>query len=267
MYNLICIIIVLALILTMKKRSFNDIEVWYIIYMYLIFLIYNKTKYKKTVLLLMWLHPTTRLAFMFLTGLLICFLVRSFRGFRATSICMYTLCINTDISHLEQIEDSSIIIANYPSNYIEYFVQGLFGEKLCVLVSSEHYHKYQYLYGTECLVPVIHKEFERTQELVRGKIMDGYKVFAYAEKSYATRESPYHCQELRSGMFRIAKSVGCKITPVVVDHLDHSFGILRTETKFKIVVGETINVTDIEDDRRNVQKFMQKTLDKMKYKL
>ena len=157
----------------------------------------------------------------------------------------------------------TIFISNYPSNYIEYLIHGLFGDKFCLVVHGNAIKILKYLYGMEHLIPVDKNSFEKVQKQVEKKIKDGYHIFSYAERDYYNRKNEFETCELRSGMFAIAKNLNTTITPICIDHIEHTFGIVENKI-FNIKIGSTFKVKDVNESMIEVKKFFKTELKKMK---
>jgi hypothetical protein len=175
------------------------------------------------------------------------------------------MTIQLDMNEKDLPKEPSIIMANYPTNYIEYFAQALFGHKVCILVHAPAVKVLKYLFGEEHLIPVEKGDFSNVEKHVAEKLKNGYHVFCYIERDYYNRKRDYQLTELRSGMFRIAKNLGTTITPVVIDHIDHVYGII--ERPFQIRVGKTQNVDNVDDTMKNVGEFFTNSLRRMEYHL
>jgi hypothetical protein len=166
--------------------------------------------------------------------------------------------------NIENIQQKpTIYMANYPSNYVEYMTHGLFGDKFCLLVHHGAMKGLKYIYGEEYLISVQKGNFEKIQKQVKKKIEEGFSIFCYVERDYYNRKSDYNICELRSGIFSIAKNINATITPVCIDHITYTCGIVDDDI-FKIKIGDTKYVFNVEESLEYVKQFLKNELKKMK---
>ena len=164
----------------------------------------------------------------------------------------------------------TIIIANYPTNYIEYLANHLLCDrKICFVVKRTapvQSIAVRLFYHEENILFVSSKgSFEDTQDIIEEKIQQGYTIFTYIDKTYFKRPTKYAVHDIRRGIFTIAKNLGVPITPMVFDHIDHSLGILE-QTTFKIFTDETRFVRDIDEEMEKVHNLFKRKLKTFKIK-
>jgi hypothetical protein len=161
----------------------------------------------------------------------------------------------------------TIFMSNYPANYIEYFAQGLFGDKVCLLVHAPAIKMLQFIMGKSRLISIVEKEgqFFETQKKIKEKMDDGYHIFCYVERKYHNRDKIYDVDSIRSGIFSIAKNINATITPLVIDHIDHFMGFVDNSS-FKIHIDDTRIVGNVEKEIKNVEKLYKKMLYKFSIK-
>jgi hypothetical protein len=265
---IIYITIIILLVLFYKyygnKKGFNKLETNWIFFTLLYFILfYNLNAYNRVILLLFVLcNKTLMLPIFTMCGVVLSIILEKFKTYRIVSLFLYkNLNLNMNIKDLPS--KPTIIVANYPSNYIEYLTHGLFGDKLCLLVYGPAVKILKYIYGKDHLIAVNKGNFEKTQEEVKHKLDSGYHIFAYVEKDYYNRKNPYTISELRTGMFSIAKNLNVTITPVTIDHIDHLLGGVNTNSIFNIKIGKTEYVNDIDKSIKQTREFFNTNLRKM----
>lgn len=164
---------------------------------------------------------------------------------------------------------ATIIVANYPTSYLEYLANYLLPSNICMLLyrgSVIQSKITKYFYGKDQILFVGRgNEFEETQEKVRVKIAQGYTVLVYAEKKFYKRPTKYDISTLHSGIFSIAKNTNVAITPIVFDHIDHTLGIV-TNDNYKVYIDKTRYVTDIQQSMDQVAKLFRRKLRLFKVK-
>jgi hypothetical protein len=66
-------------------------------------------------------------------------------------------------------------------------------------------------------------------------------------------------------MLSIAKNLGCTITPVVIDHIDHFNGIIGDQV-FRVFVDSTRNVIDVGSEVKKIEELYKRKLRLFSYK-
>lgn len=164
----------------------------------------------------------------------------------------------------------SIIVANYPTTYLEYLANYLLSDNICILLYKGSFIQsriVKYFYSSDQIIFVGRgKEFLDTQNKIKSKIDSGYTVLVYAEKRFYDRPSKYDISRLHSGIFSIAKNAKIPITPIVFDHIDHDFGIV-TNSNYKIYIDKPRYVTDVQKEMDMASKLFRKKLKFFKIKL
>jgi hypothetical protein len=111
-------------------------------------------------------------------------------------------------------------------------------------------------------------EYDHIKSEIKKCIENGISTFSYVSASL--HKNAKYIGKLRSGMFRIAKDLNIPITPIFIDYIDDTFGIIPLQN-FRMHVGETFLVgEDMEEDIYNTRKFFvnQMTISKnTKFKL
>jgi hypothetical protein len=201
-----------------------------------------------------------------LSGVFLCICGQKFKTYRTLSLHLYKNYLNLRMNTDKISTVPTIYIANYPENYIEYMTHGLITDKLCVLAVANTATKIlKFVYGEDHAIYNYTGNFDKLKEAVRKKINEGYSIFCYSERNHYDRKNEYDLCEFRTGMFHIAKSLNVSVTPICVDHISHTFGILD-DTIFKIHIGDSFYVTDVDKDIKSTHSFLKRELKKMKLK-
>ena len=157
----------------------------------------------------------------------------------------------------------TIILANYPSTYIEYLINDLLSDKICILLyngSVLQSRIVNYFYTKDRILFVGKgNQFNETQKKIKDKISEGYSVLVYPEKKYFFRPTKYDITTLHSGAFNIAKNIDCTITPIVFDHVDHNMGFILNNN-FKIYIDRTRKIDNVDLEIDNVTKLFKRKL-------
>lgn len=263
------IIIVFFFIIFGKKKGFNKLETLWLLYgsLIIIFLYCQKETNRLLLLSIILSFRCTRIPLLFTILILLCIIGGNYTFFRMSSLLIFYNGLNCDFNTHKIPNKPTIFMANYPANYIEYFVQGLLGDKVCLLVHAPAVKMLQFIMGKSRLIAIIEKEgqFSETQQKIKKKMDDGYHIFCYVERKYHNRDKIYDVDSIRSGIFSIAKNINATITPLVIDHIDHYIGFLDNRA-FKIHVDETRTVENVEKEIKNVEKLYKKMLYKFSMK-
>ena len=100
---------------------------------------------------------------------------------------------------------------------------------------------------------------------IEEKIKQDYRIFVYPEKIIKENPyKPYNLKQFKTGIFNISKELNIEIFPLVFNHLDYEFGIIKNkELKIKILDSFFVNdQTDID----NCFKKMSVSLKRIKFK-
>jgi hypothetical protein len=248
------------------KKGFNQLESFWISYTLILYLIFFILPNKYQLILVAYILKNKNLYLIVSTisGVFLSFIHNKFETYRHTTTNLYENGLNLEINREKIPKEPTIFIANYPINYIEYLTHGLFGSKFCLVVHGPAIKILKFLYGSNHLIAVNKGNFDKVQELVNNKMKDGYSIFCYVERDYYNRKDNYIIQEFRSGMFHIAKNLNKTITPLCIDHIEHFMGFIETENIFRIKVGETQFIDNVEDAINNVKLFLSTELNKMR---
>ena len=141
-------------------------------------------------------------------------------------------------------------------------------EKCCIVAfrGAKIAHIIQLVCGKDSVL-IIGKggDFEKTQTAIVDKIKEGYNIMVYNEKNFFNRYNMYHVSTLRTGIFSIAKNLNITITPIVFDHISNNFGFISSK-KFKIYIGKSEKVNDVEEDVKNLRTLFLRKLRMFKIK-
>ena len=264
-YIVTILLLLLFIIKYGNKKGFNQLETYWIsltILFYMLF--YNLNNIHRIALLFMvFNYKSLLLPIYTITGIVFTILGQKFKTYRLVCLTLYKLGLNVKMNGEKIPTKPTIYIANYPSNYIEYLVHGLFCDKFCLLVYGPAVKILKHLYGEDHLIAVNKGSFNIIEKQIKDKIKNGYSIFSYIEKDYYNRKNMFELCELRTGIFSIAHNLNVTITPVCVDHIHHIFGIPDNNI-FKIKIGETVYVEDPEVSLKNTREFLKYELRRFK---
>ena len=109
-----------------------------------------------------------------------------------------------------------------------------------------------------CIIKKKSNDYNNIKKNIAKAITDGHSVFAYITKPSHNR----NIGKIRSGMFSIAKELGIPITPIVFDYIYSIYGYIPSQ-KYRIRVGDTFLVNNIEKDMEKVGNFFSETIKKL----
>lgn len=238
-------IIILITIMNIKK-SFNHIDVLWAFYTLVLLNTLSSIKKEKRVPFIIALLAYKKTRIMIVSTLFLPLIATGgYTYLKMSSFNIYNNCIPTKFLGYPNPRNPTIYIANYPTNLIEYKLFPILADKICLCLNAGRV-------STDFLCDIIGSEriifvkggggsFDETQDLIKNKIDNGYSVFAYGEKKYYERKNFYSTSKIASGMFHIAKNINCTVTPIVIDHIHHEFGIIQN-SDFKIYIDKTEKV-------------------------
>ena len=258
------------------KGEFNmdDLEIIWIVQVFIFYIWFNKTSYKNKIisLVIILLIPSLRGPFICVSLLLLNIFTMGLINFSKFAInYLFETCLKPIFIGYKLPIHPTIIMANYPTNYIEYMANFLFQDmKICFVVLNTQTNLQSKIvklfYKKENILFVDSKgSFEKTQNSIHKKIQQGYSIFTYIDKKYFKRPTKYDILEIRKGMFNISQNLNIPITPIVFDHIDHTIGLVE-HTKYKIFVDKTRVVKDVDSEVETVQKLFKNKLRSFKIK-
>jgi len=263
-------IIVIVLLLFIKyygiKKGFNQLESYWFAYTLFFYMLFFLLPNRYQLILISYIlsNKNIYLIIFYISGIFLTIIHNKFDTYRHISTNFYESYLNLEIDRNKLSTKPTIFVSNYPSNYVEYLTHGLFGSKLCLLVHGPAIKIMKYLYGDKNLIAVNKGNFDKIQDLIKNKMNDGYSIFCYIEREYHNRKDNYTIQDFRTGMFHIAKNLNKTITPLCIDHLEHFMGFIDMKNVFRIKIGDTQFVDNVEETINKVKLFMSKELNKMR---
>ena len=247
----------------MKKGFDNILNIWLLVIYIIMICIHCKLSIYIIIILCVFIKYI-RIPICFFLFILFTISGGHYKTLRIFSLIMFNIELNTQINITNIPRKPTIFLSNYPSNYIEYFIPMLLGDKVCLLVHAPAIKFVKHFYGLDHVIPVYKGDFNNLQQKIKEKIDEGYHIFSYIERDYFNRKNIYDITDLRSGMFSIAKNINTTITPIVCDHIEHTVGILNT--KFKIIIGKTKYISNISEEMIYISNFFKYNLRKMSIK-
>jgi hypothetical protein len=170
---------------------------------------------------------------------------------------MYTNMFNIHHNFHKLPKYNTIFVANHPYHIIDLCSIQLIPTKLCFVVGGTNVTKYiiKPICGTNHIFfnMNIPNNFDNIKAQIKEKIHQS-SIIVLVER-YSLMISNKNIAPLRRGMFNIAKDLNIPITPLLLDSVRTTNGVIDRQP-FEIVVGETMVVDDVKRDCRNVRKFM-----------
>ena len=101
--------------------------------------------------------------------------------------------------------------------------------------------------------------YDNTKKEIEEHIKEGRSIFSYVTKT--PRLGPIHIENIRTGMFKLAKELNIPVTPIVIDYIDTTFGIINGQN-FHITIGDTFYVDDPIKSAYETKKYFKKMMNK-----
>ena len=153
---------------------------------------------------------------------------------------------------------NTIIVSNHPHNPIDYTAFKMLPKKIAIVAGGLHFfvrwtcEKDEYIFYNNNK----NKNFDELKLKIQDKIKNmSILVFVENYKRIKYTNNGRKVARLRTGIFTIAKELNIPITPLVIDRIHSSYGMV-TEQPFRMIVGDTFDVTDPTIDAINTHKFM-----------
>ena len=155
-------------------------------------------------------------------------------------------------------KQNTIFVANHPHNLVDYTAFKMLPMKVAIVAGGLHFlvnwscEKGDYIFYNNNK----NKNFNELKTKIQDKIktmpilifVENYKMLHLTDKGRKVAK-------LRTGIFSIAKELNIPITPLVIDRIHESWGRV-TQQPFRMIVGDTFNVTDPKMDAIKTHKFM-----------
>jgi hypothetical protein len=152
---------------------------------------------------------------------------------------------------------------------IEYALPGIFSSNLTFVIFKGAAKVLEPIFGKDKVLSVdLDKKdtFSETKQIIQKRLSENYSIFSYVEKTYYERKNIYTMTKFRSGMFRIAQELNIPITPVVCEHLEYDYGIIRNEAP-RVYILKPFYVSNLEADMEKCWKNMGRYLRMTRYKI
>jgi 1-acyl-sn-glycerol-3-phosphate acyltransferase len=247
-----------------KGYDMDCVEVYWILWTIIFYILIKKCNKKTVVVILLFLIYQLSIPIIYANLTFLSLFAKKREWHLENTRFLYNNFLYPKIIGYELPKNPSIIIANYPTSYVEYLTNHLLPiKKICILLYKgavvqsriiEHFYS-----KDEIIFIGKNNEFSETQKKVKDRLEKGYSIIVYPEKKFFNRKTKYDITELRSGIFSIAQNIGCDITPIVFDHIDHTFGFI-SNSNFKIYIDKTRKVENLEKEISNVTKLFKKKL-------
>lgn len=160
---------------------------------------------------------------------------------------------------------NSIIVANHPHNLFDYVAFKMLPMKVAIMAGGLHYLVKWTQEKDHWILYNLYKKnnFDEIKNKVKEKIKE-MPILMFIEntsKVHMNRNGRL-IAPLRHGVFHIAQQLNIPITPMVIDRIDSRFGMIHQQP-FRMIVGDTVMVDDVNLVRQQTWRFMQNTKDMM----
>lgn len=256
---LIFVYILCTKILHKKGFTTMTLKSWILISFIILFLFYKYPKNRIILILLISTNKTLYTAVSVTFHLFSLIILKSYFSFRK----MASIVFNQKIIN----KKPTIYISNYPSDFIEYLLPGILPENLSFIAFRGAVKYLNPIFGKERIISVDldnKGNFECLEKEVEDRIKKNH-IFCYVEKNYYERKDIYTLKEFRSGIFHIAKKLNITITPIVCEHFENEYGIIKNN--INVTVLESIKVENVEESIKICREKMGKVLSGTRYKI
>jgi hypothetical protein len=138
----------------------------------------------------------------------------------------------------------TILVCNYVKDRLENFACIMIPKNFAIMVGGV-LAKYKMFGLIKHLITKEKKNgsFTDIEKQVKEKTSQGLSIFSYITSDYIDKKTKY-VPRIRKGIFHIASNLNLTVTPVYIDSIDTYCGIILKK-KFKIVIGDTMDITDV----------------------
>ena len=158
-------------------------------------------------------------------------------------------------------KENTIILANHPHNLLDYVAFKMLPMKVAIVAGGLHFLVSWTCNKDECILYNLYKKknFDEIKEKIKEKIKE-MPILMFVENHHKIpfNNNGRRIAKLRTGIFHIAHELNIPITPMVIDRIDSSFGIIHQQP-FRMLIGPTFIVEDPDLVRRKTYRFMKTT--------
>lgn len=158
----------------------------------------------------------------------------------------------------------TIWLLNYPQkNWIEYYTQSLLPQNYVFVANNKFGKILTQYYGSDRIHTINFSKSENYNTLksqIKKILSRGTSVCMYFDTKVdykGIKPHKYTLQTPRRGIFNIARELGVPVTPIVMDHLYISGGIIPPQN-FQIYVGKSLKISDDRDIDNTILLFRKK---------
>ena len=234
--------------------------IFHIIYTLIFLIIFFKypLKIKIICILIIFMFP------LLFKGMIIIFLL--IFGILTNNYNMYKILANFVFPNV-QIDNSrqGIYISNYPSDVLEYLIPGLFTHKFCFVMAKHAKLIVGKILKDENVIYIDSKgSYDFLKSQIEKKLKEGYSIFVYPEKISKNSENIYTLEKFKSGIFNISKQLNVKIFPLIFNHLEYEFALIKNNN-FQMESLKPISIKN-DNDIDECFKNMNSSLKRIKFK-
>lgn len=175
---------------------------------------------------------------------------------------LYTRCFNFKHNFGKLPEYPTIIVANYIYDRLENTACIMIPKDMTIILGDILAYKVRlnHIVKDIIITKATDKncgQYERIKQQIAEKYKQGMSIFAYVTK--CIHKNGHYIGRLRSGLFRISQELKIPITPVAIDYIHDNYGIIPRQN-FRICVGDTFQVQDINKDMQVVRRFFKEKM-------
>jgi hypothetical protein len=254
-----------------KMKGFNRLEFFWVVYtlLFIKWLSIVNLNIRVIAIMIALSIDAIRGPLLFTLSLPLC-MVKGYNIWRCSAYHTFNTCMNLKLQGYELPEKPTIYLCNYPANFVEYQVNTLLHRNVCIIAYGKNdieTTRNKRIVGDDRIITISKGKdnFDEAERAIKEKMEKGYHIVAYVEKNFQKRSHCYSIDRLSTGMFHIAKKLDVTITPVVIDHIDHTIGIPHSNT-FNIYIGKTEKILNHEIKIQEVTKLFKRQLRKFSIK-
>lgn len=215
----------------------NFLEVWVLI-LFVILII--ACKYFGWLLLPIFLLLSTTILFAFILILIVVLIPLIKNGKKRNVILplikmglLSNIDMTIDNIDFLNIPTNTILIANYPANFVEYLLPHIlfdeFERKICTVITKKGNYWAKMFLDSECLIDLNedNNNFESLSEKIKTAHEKGHIPLVYPERNFSERTDTNEIREFRRGIFEIAEREKTNIIILHIEHINHFCGFIK----------------------------------------
>lgn len=165
-----------------------------------------------------------------------------------------------DNDDVEERREPCIYVSNYTKDRMETLLYPMLPIKAAVLIRQCKNYENIGKRFLDRTIPTYKGCFNDLEEAVRENINKGVSVFCFSSH-YNTHDifDINYIAHLHSSLFVIAKKLGVKVAPVVLDRIDNTFGVIHNQP-LSVCIGKAEMVDDVYSSMKSCRSYMIKKM-------